>query len=64
MADGSWRTPVELARELRCSPQTIYRAIGRGDLPALRLGPRVVRVAERDWQQFIGKAAQAAAGGV
>jgi excisionase family DNA binding protein len=32
------RTVREVARELRCSPLTIYRAIQRGELRARRLG--------------------------
>jgi len=34
----TFATPGELATALRCSKSTIYRAIDRGELPAVRLG--------------------------
>jgi excisionase family DNA binding protein len=35
----------ELARRWRVDRKTIYEAIARGELPVLRLGARIVRVA-------------------
>jgi excisionase family DNA binding protein len=38
VAPADFHTVPEIARELRVSPRTIYRAIERGDLLAVRLG--------------------------
>jgi excisionase family DNA binding protein len=64
MADAEFLTPAEIAAALRCSERSVRRLIERGDLPAVRVGPRTTRVARGELQVFIGKAAQAAPGGV
>lgn len=38
--DKDYVTPQVLARELGCSTSSIYRAVERGTLPAIRLLPR------------------------
>jgi excisionase family DNA binding protein len=37
-------TPAEVAGELRCSDDTVHRLIASGDLPAIRISSRVLRV--------------------
>jgi excisionase family DNA binding protein len=37
-------TTAEVARELRVSNDTVLRLIASGELPALRVSPRIVRV--------------------
>jgi excisionase family DNA binding protein len=39
-----WYTPREAAERLRVSHDTITRMIGRGELPAIRLSARIVRI--------------------
>jgi excisionase family DNA binding protein len=64
MADDGYLTPSEIAAVLRCSERSVRRAIEDGRLPAVRVGPRITRVAHEDLQVFIGKATRVAAGGV
>lgn len=37
-------TPSEAAAELRVSTDTVLRLIASGDLPALRVSPRIIRI--------------------
>ncbi len=37
-------TPTEAATELRVSTDTVLRLIASGDLPALRVSPRIIRI--------------------
>lgn len=37
-------TPGEAAAELRVSTDTVLRLISSGDLPALRVSPRIIRI--------------------
>lgn len=37
-------TPVEAATELRVSTDTVLRLIASGDLPALRVSARIIRI--------------------
>ena len=39
---------VQVAEETSCSVSTLRKLIWRGDLPALRFGPRLIRVRRRD----------------
>ena len=44
----------EAAKQCACSPDTIRRAIARGDLKAYRLGhSRVIRIKQTDLDKFI-----------
>lgn len=45
-------TPAQVAEELACSPDSVLRAIARGDLAALKYG-RLVRVGRADLDAFI-----------
>ena len=46
-------TPDELAEYLKVSVDTIHRAIRAGDLPAMRIGPRLLRIRIEDARQFL-----------
>jgi excisionase family DNA binding protein len=37
-------TPAEVADELRISPDTVYRLIAAGELAAIRVSPRILRI--------------------
>jgi excisionase family DNA binding protein len=39
---------AQVAEETSCSVSTLRNLISRGDLPALRFGPRLIRVRRRD----------------
>ena len=45
-------TPTQVAEELACSPDSVLRAITRGDLPAVKYG-RLVRVSRDDLDRFL-----------
>jgi excisionase family DNA binding protein len=64
MAGPEYLTPGEIAASLRCSERAVRRLIERGELPAVRVGPRITRVAHDDLQVFVGKAAKPVSGGV
>jgi excisionase family DNA binding protein len=47
-------TVDEVAAVLRCSRHSVYRAVARGELRALRVGERgPLRVRRRDVEQFL-----------
>jgi excisionase family DNA binding protein len=46
-------TPEQLAAHLSVSVDTIHRAIRTGTLPAVRVGPRLLRVRTEDARQFL-----------
>jgi excisionase family DNA binding protein len=46
-------TPDELAVYLKVSVDTIQRAIRRGALPAVRIGPRLLRIRTVDARRFL-----------
>ena len=46
-------TIAEVANLLRLNQQTVRNWIDRGDLPAVRIGPRRVRVRESDLERLI-----------
>jgi excisionase family DNA binding protein len=43
-ARGRYLTPSEAATELRVSTDTVLRLISSGELPALRVSPRIIRI--------------------
>jgi excisionase family DNA binding protein len=45
---ADYLTPAEAAVLLRTVPSTIYRHIEDGTLPAIRLGPRFIRIKRSD----------------
>jgi excisionase family DNA binding protein len=42
--DARYVTPSEAATELRVSTDTVLRIISSGELPALRVSPRIIRI--------------------
>lgn len=46
-------TVMEIAETLKLNPQTVRNWIIRGDLPAVRVGARRVRVRRSDWEAFL-----------
>ena len=46
-------TPDELAAYIKVSVDTIHRAIRTGALPAIRIGPRLLRIRTGDARQFL-----------
>lgn len=45
-------TPAEAAEELRVSPDTILRLISSGELAALRVSPRIIRIPVPAFEAF------------
>jgi len=43
----------ELAEAAGLNPATLYRAIARGELEAVRVGPRCLRVTDDAFQNFL-----------
>lgn len=43
-AQARYLTPSEAATELRISTDTVLRLISSGELPALRVSPRIIRI--------------------
>jgi excisionase family DNA binding protein len=44
ITDSQFLTVEQVARLLHVTPTTVYRAIARGTLPAVRLSAKVVRI--------------------
>ncbi len=55
MSQIEWLSTKEAARRLGITPRTLYRLIDEGQLPAYKFG-RVIRLQEREVDEFIGKA--------
>lgn len=47
-------TPQQVAEFLQVEPQTIWRMIRRGELPAIKVG-RVYRIPKRDFDEWCEK---------
>ena len=45
-------TPAEAAEELRVSPDTILRLVSSGELAALRVSPRIIRIPVPAFEAF------------
>lgn len=54
MADDEFLTVDEVAALLKLNAQTIRNTIDRGDLPAVRFGPRRIRIRRVDLDEFMG----------
>ena len=51
--DTSWLTVPEAAKELRIPRTRCYELIGRGELPAVRIGERSIRVNRAELERFL-----------
>ena len=49
----SWLTVPEAAKELRILRTRCYELITRGELPAVRIGERSIRVNRRELERFL-----------
>jgi excisionase family DNA binding protein len=49
----SWLTVPEAAEELRIPRTRCYELIQRGELPAVRIGERSIRVNRRELERFL-----------
>jgi excisionase family DNA binding protein len=52
-SDKSWLTVPEAAEELRIPRTRCYELIQRGELPAVRIGERSIRVNRRELERFL-----------
>jgi excisionase family DNA binding protein len=51
--EKSWLTVPETAAELRIPRTRCYELIARGELPAVRIGERSIRVNRRELEMFL-----------
>jgi excisionase family DNA binding protein len=50
---GDWLTVLQAAEALHIAHTRCYELIARGDLPALRLGQRSIRVHKGELEKFL-----------
>lgn len=53
-----WLTVPEVTEELRIPRTRAYDLISRGDLPAVRIGERSIRVNRRELERFLLESCQ------
>lgn len=51
--EKNWLTVPEVAEELRVPRSRAYELIARGDLPAVRIGERTIRVNRTELEKFL-----------
>jgi excisionase family DNA binding protein len=56
-----WLTVPEVAQELRIPRSRAYDLVARGDLPAVRIGERTIRVNRRELEKFLLESRRVAA---
>jgi excisionase family DNA binding protein len=61
-SDTSWLTVPEAAEELRIPRTRCYELIQRGELPAVRIGERSIRVNRRELERFLLEGRRVASG--
>jgi excisionase family DNA binding protein len=61
MERNEWLTVPEAAQELRIPRTRCYELIQRGDLPAVRIGQRSIRVNRRELERFLLESRRVAA---
>ena len=49
----TWLTVPEVAHELRIPRTRAYELIAQGELPAVRVGERSIRVSRRELERFL-----------
>lgn len=55
LSGGHWLRPHRVANFLDCSRQHVYDLVREGELEAIRLGPRDMRISEQSVERFIKK---------
>jgi excisionase family DNA binding protein len=58
----NWFTVPEVARELRIPRSRAYELCARGDLPAVRIGERSIRVNRHELERFLLETRRVVAG--
>jgi excisionase family DNA binding protein len=53
VGENIWLTVPEAARELRIPRTRCYELISRGELPAVRVGARSIRVNRKELERFL-----------
>jgi len=48
-----WLTVPEVARELRLPRSRAYELVARGEIPAVRIGQRSIRINRRELERFL-----------
>jgi excisionase family DNA binding protein len=51
--ERTWLTVPEVATELHIPRTRAYELIGRGELPAVRIGERSIRVHKRQLEEYL-----------
>jgi excisionase family DNA binding protein len=52
---SKYLTPQQVASELEVSAATVVRWVRDGVIPAKRFGPRIIKIARNEVEQFIGQ---------
>lgn len=53
--ESEFFTVEEIARKLRVVPETVRRYTRTGELRAIKLGGKFIRIAQKDFEDFIEK---------
>jgi excisionase family DNA binding protein len=61
MERNEWLTVSEAAQELRIPRTRCYELIQRGELPAIRIGERSIRLNRRELEKFLLESRRVAA---
>jgi len=61
MERNEWLTVPEAAQELRIPRTRCYELIQRGELPAIRIGERSIRLNRRELERFLLESRRVAA---
>lgn len=51
----AWLTPREVAQRLKVSYGAVLLLIRRGDLPAVRVTPKLLRIQQSDLSQYLAR---------
>lgn len=50
-----WLQPRKVAQHLDCTRRYVYELVALGELEAIKLGPRAIRISELSMKGFIAK---------
>lgn len=53
--EQKWYTVAQVAEKMQMHKATVYRAIHRGNLPAVKLGEGLYRISEKDLETWFAK---------